>query len=434
MKIGKKAINILGIALIYTLVSTCVVMMPNDFIATSSYFNAKGDVNATISTMKPEEIISIDETGFDEKKWIQTGNTSIYISNIRDDDKPVIVYFEVLGNIRDLVGGINPMKIYPGDDGTELVMPIRDISLFQLKDRAFSGTILVRALNDYVKDLEIEIPEIEGNDILSIRVNQYPYGSGMSIMKMQNGRSTDIDIFDKYDIKSYEDMVSFINDFELLEERYGELENAYDLLIIEKEALLKDKEILEMDKEVLQKEKEELTREKEALIAEKEDLTHRYNDIYGEVLMRRDHVCPSPRIIYSPTPTEPPSNNTQPVTDPGNIPSDGNTHPDTEPGTMPTDENSQPITEPETIPSDDNAQQGEETVEEDQKDDDSSTGDLGPDSVDVIDNNGKDEDKGNDAIGDSDDDAVPHDKEPQTEAENVSGILKDMASHLKKFA
>lgn len=434
MKIGKKAVNILGIALIYTLVSTCVVMIPSDFIATSSYFNAKGDVNAAISTLKPEEIISIDEAGFDAKKWMETGNTGIYICNIRDDDKPVIVYFEVLGNIRDLVGGINPMKIYPGENGSELVMPIRDISLFELKDNVFSGTILVRALNDYVKDLKIGIPEIEGNDLLSIRVNQYPYGSDMSIMMMQNGRSIDIDIFDKYDIKTYEDMVSFINDFELLEERFGELENAYDLLIIEKETLLKDKEILEMDKEALQKKKEELTRAKEALIAEREVLTHRYNDIYDEVLRHRNHVCPSPKIVSSPTPTQPHANNTQPVTEPGSVPSDGNAQPGTEPGTMPTDESSQPVTEPDTIPTDDNVQQGEEPVEEERKEDDSNTGDLGPDSVDVIDNNGKDEDKGNDVIDDGDDDAVPHDKEPQTEAENISGILRDMASHLKKFA
>ena len=100
---------------------------------------------------------------------------------------------------------------------------------------------------------------------------------------------------------------------------------------------------------------------------------------------------------------------------------------------MPTDESSQPVTEPDTIPTDDNVQQGEEPVEEERKEDDSNTG-VGPDSVDVIDNNGKDEDKGNDVIDDGDDDAVPHDKEPQTEAENISGILRDLASHLKKFA
>ena len=236
MKVSKKAVNILGIALVYTVTSSFVALLPDNLISTKSYFSASGKVNASISTLKSESIIKINAEDFDIRKWIQTGATNIYIINARDDGKPVVVYFEVIGSISDLVGGINPMVIYPDEKGEELVMPIRDISLFEIRDNTYTGTIKVRAFNDYINDLEIEIPKVEGNDILAIRENQWPYGgNSVALMGIDSDDIMLIDILSKYNINTYEDMAAFIRNFEILEEQHNELQKTYDSLLLKRE-------------------------------------------------------------------------------------------------------------------------------------------------------------------------------------------------------
>ncbi|MFA7572228.1 MAG: hypothetical protein WCY24_00765 [Lutispora sp.] len=429
MKINKKTINILGIALVYTVTSSFVALMPDDLVATKSYFSAKGEVNAAISTLKPEEIIHIDAEGFDVKKWIQTGATGIYISNTRDDGKPVIVYFEVLSNLRDLVGGINPMKVYPGEkDVEELVMPIRDISLFELKNNVFSGTINVRAFNDYIKDLVIEIPEVEGNEILSIKSKEWPYGStSMSLMRTQSNNSTDVDLLSKYDIGTYKDMESFIIEFEALEERFNQLQKAHDELLIEKDTLVKDKEGLE-------KEIERLGKEIDSIRNDKDELTSIYNSLYEETQRLRNHTCQSPStggsmtpaqpsVPVEPTPVEPTPTDPKPTDPEPTEPELTEPAPEEPEPTDPAPENPKPADPEPTNPE-----------PEKQEDDTNKTRFNEPDNADIIDNSGKDdEDSGGDFIDDGGDDALPQDGEPQIGGDKVSGVIRDMANRLKSY-
>lgn len=426
MKIGKKAANILGIALVYTITSSFVALMPHDLIATKSYFSAKGEVSAAISTLNSEEIIYIDAENFDVNEWIQNGETNIYIINLRDDKKPIVVYFEVVGSIRKLIGGINPLKIYPGENGEKLKMPIRDISLFGIRDESFSGTIKIRAFNDYINDLEIEIPEIKGNHILSLKEKQWPYGSaGASIMSVHKNNATVIDLLSKYDINTYEDMVGLINDFEILEEKVEELQAAYGVLLAEKDTLLKEKEQLVMNNEILSNEKEEFIGEINKIKSVKDSLNQAYNSLKNEVEKLRNRTNSSPSTGGSTIPAQPPIPVVPDPADP--VPTD------------PTPD--EPVID-DPIAEDPNGDEQQGSESDDQKDDDRdetedgnpSSGDSGSGNRDIIDDRGKDDDDSdNDFADDGEDDIPSRDNEPQENGDQVSVAIKEMADVLKNY-
>lgn len=426
MKVSKKAVNILGVALVYTVTSSFVALLPEDIISTKSYFSAAGKVNAAISTLRSEDIIKINAEKFDLKKWIQTGATNVYIVNARDDGKPVVVYFEVIGNISDLVGGINPMIIYPDEKGEELIMPIRDISLFEIMNNTYTGTIKVRAFNDYINDLEIEIPEVQGNEILAIRENQWPYGgNSVSLMSMDSDDTILIDILNKYNINTYEDMATFIRNFEKLEEQHNELQKAYDALIVEKENLLLEKEELLKNNEALSTEIEKLLEQIDKIQNEKDGLTQSYNSLYEEVERLRNHSCPSPSSGSSaspvqPAPVEPTPTNPIP-TEPG--PSDSEpTNPEpTEPEPADPEPTNPESTEPEPEEPDDEPTEPEPEEPASQSD-----------NVDAIDNN-RDEDNGDEGIADDSGDDNPSQDGPQVLENIASGSIKDMVNKLKKY-
>ncbi|MCQ1528648.1 hypothetical protein [Lutispora saccharofermentans] len=456
MKVSKKAVNILGVALVYTVTSSFVALMPQDLIATKSYFNASGHVNAAINTLKSDKIIYVDAESFDAKKWIQTGATNIYIINARDDGKPIVVYFEIIGNLRDLVGGISPIKVYPGDEGEELVMPIRDISMFELRDNTFYGTIKVRAFNDYINDFEIEIPEVEGNDILSMRRGQWPYGGGdASIMSMRTDGAMAIDILVKYNINTYEDMAKFINDFEILEEKFNDLQKSYDALLAEKEELIKKKEELMRNNEALSHDKEQLLGEIDRIENEKDQLAQDYESLSKDVERLRNHTCPSPSTGGSPIPAQPPAPAepiptdpvptdpvpTDPVpTDP--VPGDPTPEEPTPTDPAPTEpapgdpEPAEPPTPSEPAPADpapgDPAPAEPEPADPDNEDDD---GGSQPGNADIIDNGSKDDDDAGEVMPEDDgnDNVPPGDSGAQAGEDNVSSAIKDMADKLKNY-
>lgn len=431
MKVSKKAINLLGVALVYTVTSSFIALLPEDIISTRSYFSAAGKVNAAISTLKSEDIIKIDAENFDINKWIQTGATNIFIINARDDGKPVVVYFEVTGNICDLIGGINPMVIYPDEKGEELVMPIRNISLFEIRDNTYSGTIKVRAFNDYINDLVIEIPDVKGNEILAIRENQWPYGGNnvvlMSLISMSGNDATLIDILSKYDINTYEDMAAFIRNFEIFEEQHNELQRAYDALLVEKENLLLEKEELTKSNEALSIEIEKLQEEIDKVKDEKDELIQSYNSLYEEAERLRNHSCPSPSSVGSSSTNKPsvPANPRPAEPTP------------TEPGTdEPEPTNPEPTdpepAEPEPAEPDNELTEPQEPEEREQPASESDDTASKPDEVDVIDNN-RDEDDGNEGIVDDSGYDNSSQEEPSIVENVVSGPIKDMVNKLKRY-
>jgi hypothetical protein len=426
MKVSKKAVNILGIALVYTVTSSFVALLPDNLISTKSYFSASGKVNASISTLKSESIIKINAEDFDIRKWIQTSATNIYIINARDDGKPIVVYFEVIGSISDLVGGINPMVIYPDEKGEELVMPIRDISLFEIRDNTYTGTIKVRAFNDYINDLEIEIPKVEGNDILAIRENQWPYGgNSVALMGIDSDDIMLIDILSKYNINTYEDMAAFIRNFEILEEQHNELQKTYDSLLLEKENLLLEKEELLKNNEALSTEIEKLQEEIETIQKEKDGLTQSYNSLYEEVERLRNHRCPSPPSGGSASPVQPTPAEPTPTEPTPTEPEPGDSEPTSPEPTEPEPTVPEP-TEPEPEEPDDDPWESEQPSPEPEEPASKS------DNIDVIDNN-RDEDDGDEGMADDNGDDNSSQKEPQVVENIVSGSIKDMAYKLKMY-
>ncbi|NLM43945.1 MAG: hypothetical protein GX201_08050 [Clostridiales bacterium] len=431
MKVSKKAVNILGIALVYTVTSSFVALLPDNLISTKSYFSASGKVNASISTLKSESIIKINAEDFDIRKWIQTGATNIYIINARDDGKPIVVYFEVIGSISDLVGGINPMVIYPDEKGEELVMPIRDISLFEIRDNTYTGTIKVRAFNDYINDLEIEIPKVEGNDILAIRENQWPYGgNSVALMGIDSDDIMLIDILSKYNINTYEDMAAFIRNFEILEEQHNELQKTYDSLLLEKENLLLEKEELLKNNEALSTEIEKLQEEIETIQKEKDGLTQSYNSLYEEVERLRNHRCPSPPSGGSASPVQPTPAEPTPTEPTPTEPEPGDSEPTSPEPTEPEPTVPEP-TEPEPEEPDDDPWESE-PEEPEQPSPEPEEPASKSDNIDVIDNN-RDEDDGDEGMADDNGDDNSSQKEPQVVENIVSGSIKDMAYKLKMY-
>ena len=431
MKVSKKAVNILGIALVYTVTSSFVALLPDNLISTKSYFSASGKVNASISTLKSESIIKINAEDFDIRKWIQTSATNIYIINARDDGKPIVVYFEVIGSISDLVGGINPMVIYPDEKGEELVMPIRDISLFEIRDNTYTGTIKVRAFNDYINDLEIEIPKVEGNDILAIRENQWPYGgNSVALMGIDSDDIMLIDILSKYNINTYEDMAAFIRNFEILEEQHNELQKTYDSLLLEKENLLLEKEELLKNNEALSTEIEKLQEEIETIQKEKDGLTQSYNSLYEEVERLRNHRCPSPPSGGSASPVQPTPAEPTPTEPTPTEPEPGDSEPTSPEPTEPEPTVPEP-TEPEPEEPDDDPWESE-PEEPEQPSPEPEEPASKSDNIDVIDNN-RDEDDGDEGMADDNGDDNSSQKEPQVVENIVSGSIKDMAYKLKMY-
>lgn len=431
MKVSKKAVNILGIALVYTVTSSFVALLPDNLISTKSYFSASGKVNASISTLKSESIIKINAEDFDIRKWIQTGATNIYIINARDDGKPIVVYFEVIGSISDLVGGINPMVIYPDEKGEELVMPIRDISLFEIRDNTYTGTIKVRAFNDYINDLEIEIPKVEGNEILAIRENQWPYGgNSVALMGIDSDDIMLIDILSKYNINTYEDMAAFIRNFEILEEQHNELQKTYDSLLLEKENLLLEKEELLKNNEALSTEIEKLQEEIETIQKEKDGLTQSYNSLYEEVERLRNHRCPSPPSGGSASPVQPTPAEPTPTEPTPTEPEPGDSEPTSPEPTEPEPTVPEP-TEPEPEEPDDDPWESE-PEEPEQPSPEPEEPASKSDNIDVIDNN-RDEDDGDEGMADDNGDDNSSQKEPQVVENIVSGSIKDMAYKLKMY-
>ncbi len=466
MKVSKKALNILGVALVYTVTSSFVALMPQDLIATKSYFNVSGRVNAAINTLKSDKIIYVDAESFDAKKWIQTGAANIYIINARDDGKPIVVYFEIIGNLRNLIGGISPIKVYPGDKGEELVMPIRDISMFELRDNTFSGTIKVRAFNDYINDFEIEIPEVEGNDILCMRRDQWPYGGGeTSLMSMQTDGAMAIDILGKYNINTYKDMAKFINDFEILEEKFNDLQKSYDALLAEKEELIKEKEELMRNNEALSNDKEQLLGEIDRIKNEKDQLARDYESLSKDAERLRNHTCPSPSTGGSPIPAQPPAPAepiptdpvptdpvptdpvpTDPVpTDP--VPTDpipGDPTPEEPTPTEPAPSDPEPTEPPapsEPTPADpapgDPAPAEPAPAEPEPADPGGEDGGGGsqPGNADIIDNGSKDDDDAGEVMPEDagNDNVPPDDGGAKPDGDNVSSAIKDMADKLKNY-
>lgn len=433
MKVNKKAINILGVALVYTVTSSFAALLPEDVISTRSYFSAAGKVNAAISTLKSEDIIKIDAENFDMKKWIQTGATNIFIINTREDGKPVVVYFEVAGSIRNLIGGINPMVIYPDEKGEELIMPIRDISLFEIRDNTYSGTIKLRAFNDYINDLVIEIPKVEGNEILVIRENQWPYGGNnvgfMSLMNMSNDDAALIDILSKYNINTYEDIAVFIRNFEIFEEEHKELQKAYDSLLVEKENLLMEKKELLKNNEALSTEIKKLQEEIDKIQNEKDGLTQSYNSLYEEVERLRNHRCPSPSIGGSSSTVKPsvpmnPGSTELTPTEPGTVEPEP-TNPET---TNPEPGDPEP-SEPEPAEPEDEPIEPEGHEQPDPEPEENASQ---PDEIDVI-NNNRDEGDGDEYIIDDGGEDNSSQEEPFASENVISGAIKDMVDKLKKY-
>jgi len=434
MKVSKKAINLLGVALVYTVTSSFIALLPEDIISTRSYFSAAGKVNAAISTLKSEDIIKIDAENFDINKWIQTGATNIFIINARDDGKPVVVYFEVTGDICNLIGGINPMVIYPDEKGEELIMPIRDISLFEIRDNTYSGTIKVRAFNDYINDLVIEIPEVEGNDILVIRENRWPYGgNGVGLMSMDNDDTKLIDILSKYNINTYEDMAAFIRHFERFKEQHFELQKLYDALLVEKEKLLLENEELLKNNEALSTEIEKLKEEIDKIQNEKDGLTKSYNSLYEEVERLRNHSCPSPSTVAPSTNKPGAPANQQP--DKPTTEEPGTTEPDpANPDTTdsdPTDPepDDQEQSEPDPAEPEDEPIEPEETEQPDTEPEENASQ---PDEIDAI-NNNRDEGDGDEYIIDDGGEDNSSNDEPSVSENVISGSIKDMVDKLKKY-
>lgn len=269
-----KTVNILGIALIYTITSTFVAIIPNKEIITNSFFTASGKVNAGISTLKATDIISVDTSCFDVDNWLKTGNTNIYINNLRDEGKAIVVYFDIEGSIKELVENINPIALNPGES-RELHLEIRDLDFFKLSDNIYSGIIKIRALNDYINKLSIDIPEFSGIDVLMAREDEKDAAAkrviGIENVETKN-ETTDISIKQKineikrHGINCVEDIFLFVCRFDELQKEYDELENKYAKLSIDYQNLSVDSE-----------------EERQRLMCEIEDLQKQFAELQDRV-------------------------------------------------------------------------------------------------------------------------------------------------------
>ncbi len=118
---------------------------------TLSYFFT----HARALTSIPETASAQDvlDTGgaFNEETWLATGASGIVITN--KAHSRIWVYFSIEGTLRDVLQHINPVALEPGQS-YELQLPIVDPTELGLlgwanEDRAFSGRITARILNDY---------------------------------------------------------------------------------------------------------------------------------------------------------------------------------------------------------------------------------------------------------------------------------------------
>ncbi|MGC7846265.1 hypothetical protein ACP3TJ_04240 [Desulforudis sp. 1088] len=118
---------------------------------TLSYFFTHARALTSISeTASAQDVLGIGGA-FNVETWLATGASGIVITN--KAHSRIWVYFSIEGTLRDVLQHINPVALEPGQS-YELQLPIVDPTELGLlgwanEDRAFSGTITARILNDY---------------------------------------------------------------------------------------------------------------------------------------------------------------------------------------------------------------------------------------------------------------------------------------------
>ncbi|MEW6727389.1 MAG: hypothetical protein AB1327_10590 [Bacillota bacterium] len=118
---------------------------------TLSYFFTHARALTSIpETASAQDVLGIGGA-FNVETWLATGASGIVITN--KAHSRIWVYFSIEGTLRDVLQHINPVALEPGQS-YELQLPIVDPTELGLlgwanEDRAFSGTITARILNDY---------------------------------------------------------------------------------------------------------------------------------------------------------------------------------------------------------------------------------------------------------------------------------------------